>query len=444
LNFAYSTIIWEHIGQAIALIAVVISLIVAVRNLRRRQREGADSEVVEAKLLVPSPLARWIARGGMVMLAVAALAVTAEWFGLPSALPAATFAPDPYALDIGYGAVAIAILLLSLVVLIVVQIARSGRASERGRTVQAPARMGFAAMLVLVVSIVVSACGAAGSPDDVQNLLSEAQQAGSVAPTIQGASLDDARLQRSAREPELCIADYTTALQEFPDLATAYAGRGDCYLNGGKNGPAAVHDYSQAISLTPDGSDLFLRRAVAYRVSGNVAAAVADYQQAATIPSGTAAQHLTAVDGLVALEYFDIARTVYRQALARDPQSSLLHLAGADIAVATGDDQLADQEFATAEQLVTNKNQTASVLSHLCHVDVLRHNYAKATTDCPNSAQLTGNGSGAEDDLSAAELALGNPSAALTAIDASIGSFVGNIGPYAQASGVDGFGLAAL
>lgn len=442
LHFAFSTILWEHIGQALAVVVVVVTLIVAIRDLRRR-RSGGDLESVPLPHLTPSPAARWIAAVGIGLLSVTAIAVTVEWFGVPSALPSTSIASDPYAADVGYGAVAIGILLLSVVVRVAVHVARSGRLAGGVRRAPVSARMGVAAMLLMGVTMLVAACGS--SPDDVQNLLTEAQQAGSVAPTIQGASLDDARLQRSAREPALCIADYTQALKEFPDLATAFLGRGDCYLNGGQNGPAAVHDYTQAISLTPAAADLYLRRAVADRVSGNVAAAVADYQQAAAIPSVTAGELLTAVGGLVAVGNLDAATSIYTAAIALQPQASFLHVAAATIALARGDDQLADREFATAEQLATDKSQTAGVLAHLCHADVLRHAYQKAASDCATAAQLSSSGgSGALDDLSAAELALGNPSSALAAIDASIGAFVSNVGPYAQPSGVDGFGLSNL
>lgn len=442
LDFSFSTIAWEHIGQGIAVVVVVIAVIVAFRDLRRR-RAGSKPEVEQLPLIVPSQIARWIAALGIGLLAVTALMVTLEWFGVPSALPATSIASDPYSSDVGYGAAAVGVLLLSLMIRVVVHAARSGRLPERKPATPVSARMGVAAVLMVGTCVMVTACGD-GSPDDIQSLLSEAQQAGSVAPTVQGASLDDARLQRSARDPALCIADYTQALKDFPDLEQAYSGRGDCYLNGGQDGPAAAHDYSQALSLTPDSADLFLRRAVADRVSGNLSAAVADYQQAASIPSAGAGQLLTAVDGLVTLADLSDARTIYTAALAREPQSAFLHVAGAVVALAAGDDTLADQEFATAQQLATNSSQTAGVLSYLCHADVIRQQYEKAVTECANAARLSSGGSGADSDLSAAELALGSPSAALAAINASISSFISNIGPYAQPSGVDGFGLTSL
>ena len=65
-------------------------------------------------------------------------------------------------------------------------------------------------------------------------------------------------------------------------------------------------------------------------------------------------------------------------------------------------------------------------------------------TDCATAARLSAYGSAAYDDLAAAELAQGSPTAALGDMDSSIGAYLGNAGPYAQEAGVDGFGLANL
>jgi O-antigen/teichoic acid export membrane protein/tetratricopeptide (TPR) repeat protein len=439
LNFAFSTRVFEEIGLAIAVIVVLASLVLVFRDRRKLARTAEPTPLPE---MVPSPAARWIGGLGIGLLAITALASTLEWLGAPSAIPGLSIASDPYATDVGYGSLAVGALLISLAVRVVVHTARSGRVRGGRQRPPMTARMGVAAVLILGITVGVAACGS-GDPSSIQNLLSEADQAGSVAPTIQGASLDDARLQRSARQGDLCIADYTQALKDFPDLVQAYAGRAGCYLNGGQNGPAAVHDYTQAISLAPT-VDLYLSRAVAYRVSGDRNAALADYQQAAAYPGATAGQLLTAIDGLVILGSLDAASAVYNAAVALQPTFALIHVAGAAIATAQGDDARADREFATAESLAANKAQTASVLAFLCHSDVLRHRYTNAASDCATAARLSNGASGAEDDLSATQLALGNPSAALASINASINSFISNVGPYAQPSGVDGFGLASL
>jgi tetratricopeptide (TPR) repeat protein len=453
LSFTYSTLPFERLGEGIALVVLVVAVWLAIRVPRRlRFAVFATSPTVSAADFPPSRLARWIAGVGMAMLVVTAVAATLEWFGVPSALPEVAVAPDPYSIDIGYGAVAIGLLLLSLAVRFIAGIfGASERPEEQPEPAPAssappparrPARVGAGAV-TLAFALILASCGQ--SAGDFQNLISEAQQAGSVAPSILGSSLDDARLQRAARQPDLCIADYTQALEEFPTFVAAYVGRGDCYLNGGQNGSAAVHDYSEAIQLSPLQPDLYLRRAVAYRVIGNLAAAAADYKHAALIPSANASQQLTAVDGLVAISDFADAQAVYARALVLDPGTALLYVAGGDLAIARGNPQLAEQDYATATALAANsKADTSQILAHECQAEVLRHQYVVAITDCATAAQLSSSGAGAYDNLAEANLSLGRLTPALTSITEAISNFIGNVGPYAQPEGVDGFGLANL
>ncbi|MFZ0130226.1 MAG: tetratricopeptide repeat protein [Candidatus Dormiibacterota bacterium] len=449
LAFAYSTLPYERIGDGITILVLIAAVWLTIRVPRRLRFVAAFKPLtVPDATFPPSRVATWVAGIGLAMLAVTAGAVTLEWFGIPSLLPEVPLAGDPYAIDVGYGGLAIGLLLLSVTIRFVTG-AFSARTRLRAEheppapsaaTISRPATAVGSGVGLLVVALVFASCGSAGSVSP--GLLSEAAQAGSVAPTILGSSLDDARLQRAARQPDLCISDYTTALQQFPGLLTAFVGRGDCYLNGGQNGAAAVHDYTAAIQLSPLQADLYLRRAVAYRVIGNLTAAIADYRTAALNPSATAGELLTAIDGLVAVSDYQDAQAVYNRALVLDPQSSLLYVAGGDLATALGSDQRAAADYANA--LALPGVQVASVLAHECHAEVLQHNYSHALTDCASAAQLSSSGSGAYDDLAETNLSLGNLSAALKAIDQAISTFIGNVGPYAQPAGVDGFGLANL
>lgn len=451
LAFAFSTLPWEHIGQGVAVVAVLVAIWLIVRVPRRlRETAVVPSLATVGASFPPSRLARWIGGVGLAMLAVTAVGVTLEWFGIPSAIPEATVAPDPYSVDVGYGGVAIALLLLSLAVRFIAGIRGASREDVVPAHGEEPARARVptgrlpvgAAMVSLVMAAVLASCGESAS--DFQNLITQAQQAGSVAPSIIGSSLSDARLQRAAKQPDLCIADYTQALQQFPTLVSAFVGRGDCYLNGGQNGAAAVHDYTEAIVLSPLSADLYLRRAVAYRVIGNLAASAADYKQAALNPAANAGQQLIAIDELVSIADFTDAQTAYARAITLDPQSSLLFVAGGDLAIARGDPNLADQDYTKAWQLASQRSEFAQVLAHQCQAEVFRHEYFKATTDCAEAANLSTSGSGAYDDLAQANLALGNLSAALADINSAISNFIGNAGPYTQPDGVDGFGLANL
>jgi tetratricopeptide (TPR) repeat protein len=442
LIFAFSTIGWERIGLIVSVLVVLAALIIAVRDWRRRRGVPDDEISAPPVNLGPSTAGRWIASIGVAMLMATAVAVTVEWFGLPSAAPGTAIAADPYGLDVGYGATAIGFLIMSLVVRVAMHLLRVEEAQHSLPSLRLPTRVGATATMLVIVILVLTSC--AQTPGDLQSMLSQAQQAGAVTPKIEGGSFEDARLQRAAHQPKLCIADYTQALAGFPQVVQGYVGRADCYISGGKNSAAAVHDYSQAISLSPANSSLLFRRAAADRASGNPAAAVTDYEAAGLAPGSPPSRQLSAIDGLLAMDEYAAARTVYQVAFERRPHSAIVQLAAADIAMATGADPAADQAFATALQFATNKGEVARVVARLCHHEVLRHLYTKAAIDCGNAAQIAPAASGAYDDLSATQLALGNPSTALVDINAAIGAWIGGTGVYAQAAGVDGLGLAQL
>ena len=131
LAFAFSTLPWEHIGQGVAVVAVLVAiwLIVRVPRRLRETRRWRRARRPSAPAFRRRGSPRWIGGVGLAMLAVTAVGVTLEWFGIPSAIPEATVAPDPYSVDIGYGGVAIALLLLSLAVRFI-----AGILGEPGRT----------------------------------------------------------------------------------------------------------------------------------------------------------------------------------------------------------------------------------------------------------------------------------------------------------------------
>ena len=211
LSFTYSTLPYERIGEGIALIAFVVTMWLVIRPPRRlRFAAAATSTPTGSAIFPPSRVARWIAGVGMAMLVVTAVAMTLEWFGVPSAIPEVAVAPDPYGIDVGYGGVAIGLLLLSLLVRFIAGAVHRPESEQRQElpTTPLPAprtpervRAGVA---TVAFAVILASCGQ--SAGDFNNLISEAQQAGSVAPSILGSSLDDARLQRAARQPDLCIS----------------------------------------------------------------------------------------------------------------------------------------------------------------------------------------------------------------------------------------------
>ncbi len=446
LTFQFSTLPWERVGQVASALLVLLAVVVMVRRLWWRRREASAAPLALDPPLLESPVAGRVAAAGLLLLVFSSLAVGVEWVGLPSGLAGIQLAADPYGLDVGFGAAALAVLGLSILVRCAARLI-SGRAPAgipvRGRRWPRPVRRPAAALLALLSLLVLTSCGS--STVDALNQLADAEQAGQEAPALQvGSSLDDARLQRAVRDAQRCVADYTAALATFTDLASAYAGRAACYLGGGGDAPAAVHDFTQALALRPDDPDLFLGRAAADRSSGNVAAAAADYRTAATVPTAAPDRVLGAVDGLLNLDRDADALAVLATGTSRYPQSSTLHLAAADIAVYRGDDARAAAELEMASKLATTPGQHAAVSARACHVDVLQHRDAAALDDCSRAAQAGDDRAGAYDDRATAELALGNPGAALLDLDRAIGAYTGRVGPDAQPSGVHGFGLAVL
>jgi hypothetical protein len=147
---------------------------------------------------------------------------------------------------------------------------------------------------------------------------------------------------------------------------------------------------------------------------------------------------------MIVLADVDAATTTYQQVLPRSPNSATLRIAGADIAIANGDDQGAASAYAAALRLAASKSELALVRSRMCHTDILEHSFELAKADCSLAAALTPAPSSAYENLSAADLALGNPSAALADINEAIGAWVGGASVYGQANGVDGYGLSSL
>lgn len=441
LVFEYSTHTWELIGLASSLLAVAVSVFITARGVRRQRPEMLTETIDPPLTLAPSRAARWVAAVGMGVLGFTALAVTAAWFGLPSSVPGIATASDPYGLVIGYGACAIALLICAVAIRLGSNFAarRRDRAMPEARQVPVPARAVAAATLLLIT--VLSGCGS--SAQSLQSQLGAAQGAGQ-SQNIDADSLDEARLARAAHDPELCIKDYTAAMAAFPNLLQTYTGRAACYMSGGKDSAAAVHDFTAAIAREPARPDLFLLRASADRAAGNVTAAAADYQDGALLPNSAPDDQLFAIDGLLALARFDQARWLYGQVSQRNRRSSILELAAGDIATATGAEASAAADDAAALKLSTTRKQTGQVLIRICHREVLEHQFSKALSDCHAAVGWTPNNAGAYDDLSAVDLALGNPTSALGDTDAAIGAWIGDIGKYAQPAGVDGFGLAHL
>lgn len=443
LVFEFSTLTAERVGEGVAGLGVLAAVVLLILARRRERRTSVDRSIV-AEPVIPefeSRVAPYFAGVALVMLAVAALASASEWLGLPSRFAAIALSSDPYRLDVGYDAAAIVLVVIAVTVACFEGLLPRRRATVR--EVRRPASLVAVSLLCIGVVLVLGACDSV-APSDPSVALQEAQQAGATSVDIAAASLADARVQRQAHDANACIADYTEALSGFPTLESAYAGRADCYMSSGADAPAAVHDYTRAIDLSPENPGLHLRRAAAEAASGDVQSAAADYLRAASIPSATQDEFLVAVDGLISLQQYADARTALDQGRADFPNSGVVDIAAASLDIALSADADALAEYQVAEPLLPSGSERARLFADLCSFDVFRHEYPQALSDCRESTQFTTAGAGAYDDMSVADLALGNIRAGIADLTSAIDAFSANVNPEAQPSGVDGFGFALL
>jgi tetratricopeptide (TPR) repeat protein len=295
---------------------------------------------------------------------------------------------------------------------------------------------------MVALGLLLSGCAIGGS--DPTTALQQAQANAAASAPVAAASLEDAQAFGAGAQPGLCIADYTTALTAYPNLVTAYTGRAGCYLALGRGAAAAVHDLDRAVALSPNTPSLYISRAVARRAAGDPAGAIADYRTAASIPSAPASAFLRAIDGLISLTDTTGAQSALGGGRSRYAGSALLHIALADFDLSTGRDAEARSELVTAVTLATVDQDRLRALTKLCDYDVIHHAYQTAIGECTQAVTVNANGAGAYDDRSVAELALGEPAKGVDDLTRAIGVFDGNVGPNAQPSGIDGFGLALL
>jgi tetratricopeptide (TPR) repeat protein len=180
---------------------------------------------------------------------------------------------------------------------------------------------------------------------------------------------------------------------------------------------------------------------------GDITAAIVDYQKAVSTPASTPTDALAAIDGLLGSDAFGAAQSSLRLALNRYPTDGLIRVAESDVAVALGQETPAGSYLSQAITLAAtspNPAELTTALSRLCGFQVIRHEYVQAVATCRSATVTSQGNSGAFDNLSVAEVALGQLNAAIADLTDSMGAFTNNVNPGAQPSGVDGFGLSYL
>ncbi len=436
ITFKFSTLTWEWIGRVVAFLTVVAALVL-IWWRRRSPDVVVDTPNPST---IDGTIGPLVAGVGVIFLGLMALASVSNWFGLPSKYPSLALLPDPYSLDIVLGSVAVGVLLLSILTRVVEHLTR-----VRSATVAAPSRTRRRARMAglgLVVPLLLASC-AGTNIENANQTLANARAQSAASKDVTGASLDQGRVEFQAKHPYRCVADYTAALKTFPGLASAYAGRAACYQS--YDPAASIQDLDRALTISPDDASLLLAHASADRAAGDTQAAVGDYDAATAAPTSTPSDALVATDGLIAIGSLNDAAAAVHTVTSRFPSDALAQLTVADLALAQGNDALADKAMATASNLAArNSSEVVYVTSRQCGLDVVRHQYLPAVATCQSAAVLAEDSSGAFDNLAAAHAALGQLSAAIADLTSAIGAFEGNVGPNAQPAGVDGFGLANL
>jgi tetratricopeptide (TPR) repeat protein len=445
LTFTFSTMAWEHRGLALSVLTVIAVIAGIVALARRDRRKPPTERLVDS---FDAKVAPWIALGGLAFVVLSGLAALAEWWGLPSRLPRIWFSSNPYNLDIVFAEIAVALLGLSVAVRVVehvVQRRRQARQAATAAYAAATRRAAGVAVGMTAMALFVAGCGITGG--GANRALNNAQQAGATSPDIEGATLLQARVLRTAKDAGKCVSEYTVALRTYRTLVDAYVGRGVCYLSAGLDDGAAVHDFTRALALSPGNPEVLLDRAAADQGIGNVGAAARDFQATANAPSATDLDVLNAIDGLAGIGELQDAQNTLRLGQARFPGDPLVLSGASDLALAVGNDAQAEQYLTDAQKSAASSTDAyvrATVQSRTCGFQVIHYQYLSAVKSCHQAAVVSSDGSGAFDNLSAAEAQLGYVTQAISAMTSAIGAFQGNVSPTAQPAGVDGFGLAFL
>ncbi len=446
LAFTFSTLKWEHRGLAVAIATVLIALAVIGLLYRRRSKRSREAPPL---VMLDSRIASSVGFLGVGFLGLTGIACAIEWFGVPSRLPILGVTGDPYNLDVLLGTIALGLLLVSLFVRLGTPLIDSLRERAVARVPSLQPRQRRTAAVaagLLAVSLITAGCLGSNS-QNAASALQSAEAAGQISPFVEGASLISARNEAEAENPQVCIKDYSTALKTFSTLAQAYAGRAQCYQSNGLNYQASIHDYTRALEFSPGNPLYLLGRAAGDLGIGNIPAAIVDYQKTVSTPASTPTDALAAIDGLLDTDAFGASETSLQLALARYPTDGLIRVAESDVAQSLGQE---DQAVSYLNQAITlgatssNPAELTTALSRLCNFQVLRHEYVQAVATCTRATVTTQGNSGAFDNLSLAEVALGQLDPAITDLTDSIGAFTSNVNPGAQPSGVDGFGLAYL
>ncbi len=439
--FQFSTFIWERLGVVVsALVALAMAIYLV---LTRKRSRTLNASIVDATIIgfPSSGIAANLGALGVAFLGLTFLAQAYVWLGIPSKFPWAAISNDPYVLNTDFATIALILILLSIFARTVLPLL--GR-----RIIFISQKLGFrkrTGLALTVLAAITSACGIESLPTSSQSL-GLAQVAGAPSKTIIGSSIANARQSYVAQNPVGCIENYTIALRSFPSIASIYAGRAACYVSQGINLTApGLSDMQQASKISPNNPDIMFQLAGSIESIGNLPAAASQYQQLANLPNADDLLIRQAIAGLIHLNQFQAAKTALSIELQKFPNSPISYLAESDYAISQGNESLVLSSVATAQRLAfPGTPDAARVDAYACNIELGRLDYTLALRDCEQALKDGLSSSGVWGNLAAIEANYGNLSQAIIDTNNAIGAFDSNVGPYAQASGVNGFGLSNI
>lgn len=191
-------------------------------------------------------------------------------------------------------------------------------------------------------------------------------QALRLAPNFLEAYINRGIAYQSLQQRQRAIEDYNQALRINPNSADAYANRGQIYFELGKEDSLrneetfakrdsnewlqrALHDFAQAITLSPAESYLYDRRGRTYEFIGRHQSAVSDFDQSLLLDPGSWVVHVDRGDAYLAIGKNQLALLDYDQALKFEPQSFHAHRGRGQAFYGLGQFQRAIQEYDAEE-----------------------------------------------------------------------------------------------
>ncbi len=443
LVFTYSSYQYQLYGIAISLIGLLGIFVLLRISKRRRYRDlGPEARLPQFESEVMSPA---LARIAIALMSIAVLAQIYASTGLPSKFPWTSLNSDPYLLPITFTTSASLLVTASLSYRLVRRFIRI-RVHLAARDPRGT-RAKWKAISLSALGFIISSCGLAPT-STVNQSISIARSAGAPSPKLIGNSIADARLSFAVKDAQGCIANYTNAIQQYPDFASLYIGRAQCYASPGVhllNG--MLSDAARAVALRPTDANVLFFYTETQIGAGEDNHAFQSAVKLASSPNASPQLLQNIIDLYILRHQYYYAHRTYEVASQLFPNNPIILIAEAHLQTVVGNESGAVASIdraLTLSQSAQFIRASGIVKQYACQFFITRHDYTRANQLCTAALKTAPNQSGLLDDLAAIAADQGNLGAAIAYEKSSIQYFIVNVGPYAQPSGVSGLGISRL